>query len=82
LRSWEAQIDNGRATIDQIVPAEFPELDLLAWSRDPARPIAAAEAFALYERNWRFVDRENLTVREKLLIEELTEEYGHGFLLV
>jgi hypothetical protein len=67
---------------NQIVPAEFPELKMLAWNRNPARPIAADEAFALYERNWRFVDRENLTSREKLLIEELTEEYGHGLMLV
>ena len=80
----ELRADKGIMTHfgNQIVPDEFPELKILAWNRDPARPIAAAEAFALYERNWRFVDRENLTPREKLLIEELTEEYGHGLMLV
>lgn len=65
----------------KIVPKEFPELNLLAWNRDPARPIDADEAFALYERNWRFVDRENLTPREGLLIRELADEYGHGMML-
>ena len=48
-----------------IVPAEFPELQALAWNRDAARPIPAEEAFALYERNWRFVDQKRLTAREK-----------------
>ncbi|MBB3590582.1 hypothetical protein FHX08_000926 [Rhizobium sp. BK529] len=67
---------------NEIVPAEFPELKMLAWNSSPARPIAAGEAFALYERNWRFVDRGKLTPHEKLLIEELTEEYGHGITLV
>jgi hypothetical protein len=65
-----------------IVPAEFPELKLLAWNRDPARPIAAAEVFALYERNWRFVDRNHLTEPETALIRDLTERFGHGELLV
>ena len=46
------------AAHQQIVPAEFPELALLVWNRDPTRAIPAEEAFALYERNWRHVDRE------------------------
>jgi hypothetical protein len=66
----------------EIVPAQFPELKTLVWNRDPARPIAAEEVFALYERNWRFVDAQNLTDDEKLLIKELTDEFGHGRMLV
>ena len=66
----------------EIIPAQFPELKTLVWNRDPARPIAADEVFALYERNWRFVDKGNLTAEEKLLIEELTGEFGHGRMLV
>lgn len=65
----------------EIVPAEFPELKTLVWNRDPARPIAAEEVFALYERNWRFVDQDFLTDKERLLIQELTDEYGHGHML-
>ncbi|AZO31320.1 MULTISPECIES: hypothetical protein [Mesorhizobium] len=64
-----------------IVPAEFPQLRALAWSRDISRPIPAEEAFALYERNWRFVDQKHLTVREKQLIQELANKFGHGVLL-
>lgn len=67
---------------DKIVPAEFPELNLLAWNRNPVRPIAPDEAFALYERYWRLVDADNLTPREQLLIKELTDECGHGVMLV
>jgi hypothetical protein len=65
----------------EIVPAEFPELKTLVWNRDPARPIAAEEVFALYERNWRFVDQDFLTDKERRLIQELTDEYGHGHML-
>jgi hypothetical protein len=35
----------------------------------------------LYERNWRFVDQKRLTEREKLLIQNLSDEFGHGVLL-
>jgi hypothetical protein len=61
-----------------IVPADYPELKLLVWNRDPARPIEAEEAFQLYERNWRHVDAERLTSKEAELIEMLTTEFGRG----
>lgn len=67
---------------NHIVPAEFPELKRLVWNRDPARPITAEEVFSLYERNWRFVDRDGLTDREAQLIKELGEEFGRGFPLL
>jgi hypothetical protein len=71
-----------RMDADLIVPKDFPELGMLAWNRDPARPIPRDEALALYERNWRHVDAEHLTAAEAELIEELAEEFGHGHLLV
>ncbi|TPJ55352.1 hypothetical protein [Mesorhizobium sp. B2-6-4] len=64
-----------------IVPAEFPELQALVWSRDATRPIPAEEAFAIYERNWRFVHQERLTTSERLLIQNLAEKFGQGILL-
>jgi len=66
----------------EIIPNDFPELKMLAWNRDPARPIPASEAFALYERNWRFVDAGALTEAEAALIRDLTRAYGNGVLLV
>ncbi|MBW8790153.1 MAG: hypothetical protein JF594_21090 [Rhizobium leguminosarum] len=65
-----------------IVPNDFPELKSLAWNRDPARAMPAHEAFALYERNWRFVDTGRLTEREVQLIRDLAATYGNGVLLV
>lgn len=60
---------------------DFPQLALLAWNR-AVRTIGEAEAFALYERNWRFVDVGTLTAKETELISRLTAEYGHGVLNV
>ncbi|MFW8586345.1 hypothetical protein ACOJBM_20240 [Rhizobium beringeri] len=65
-----------------IVPNDFPELKSLVWNRDPARAMPACEAFALYERNWRFVDTGRLTEREVQLIRDLAATYGNGVLLV
>ncbi|QKK16109.1 hypothetical protein FE844_000340 [Rhizobium indicum] len=65
-----------------IVPNDFPELKSLAWNRDPVRAMPAGEAFALYERNWRFVDPGKLTERETQLIRDLAAAYGNGVLLV
>nr|WP_245305215.1 hypothetical protein [Rhizobium leguminosarum] len=42
----------------------------------------AGEAFALYERNWRFVDTGRPTERETQLIRDLAAAYGKGVLLV
>jgi hypothetical protein len=70
------------ATPLTLVPRDYPELALLCWNRDPARPIPAEEAFALYEGNWRHVDTDRLTPEEAALIERLVDQYGHGHLLV
>lgn len=66
---------------DWLVPARYPELALLVWNRDPKRPMAARDAFALYERNWRFVDVERMTPEERRLLARLTAVYGNGVLL-
>lgn len=54
---------------------------MLVWNRDSARPIPA-RVFALYERNWRFIDTSRLTGEEAQLIRDLTALYGNGVLLV
>lgn len=70
------------ARLPDIVPAEYPELRQLVWNRDPTRPLEAAQAFAIYERNWRHVDVARLDRAEAALIERLTQVYGGGHLLV
>ena len=69
------------AAHQQIVPAEFPELALLVWNRDPTRAIPAEEAFALYERNWRHVDREHMAPAGADLVRELANALGYGRIL-
>lgn len=64
-----------------IIPGEFPELALIAWNRDPMRPIPAAEAFALYEANWRHVDPARLTPPEAALVEALAHAFGPSEIL-
>lgn len=66
----------GLLTID-----DYPQLALLAWNR-AVREITGEEAFALYERNWRWVEPATLTAEEAALIERLTREHGHGVLNV
>lgn len=56
---------------------EYPELALLCWSRSD-RFVPAQEAFALYERNWRFVDQVRLKARERALIGRLAQRFGNG----
>ena len=61
--------------------AHYPNLRLLAWQLHRER-IGEAEAFALYEREWRHVDVRNLSVDECRLIRCLADTYGHGVLNV
>ena len=68
-------------TFETVTPADFPGLRALAWNRDPARAIPAAEAFALYERNWRHVDRAAFTAAERRLVAKLPERCGHNAFL-
>lgn len=70
-----------QAPIQTVIPAQYPGLRGLVWNRDPARGIAAAEAFAIYERNWRHVDEGALTAAERRLVTELRERFGHGAFL-
>ena len=59
----------------------FPNLKLLCWNR-AAPLLTERDAFALYERNWRFVDTANMPEAEHALIRRLTEKYGRGVLNV
>jgi transcriptional regulator with XRE-family HTH domain len=62
--------------------ADYPQLKRLAWQRDASATLSADEALALYERNWRHVDRGAMDARERALLERLARELGGGRLLV
>ena len=57
----------------------WPTLRELAWSRKD-RWIPAADALALYERNWRHVEPARLTSEEAALIDRLKSRFGGGVL--
>lgn len=57
----------------------WPKLRELAWNRAD-RWIPAEEALALYERNWRFVQPDELTIEEATLIDRLKQQFGGGVL--
>ncbi len=58
---------------------QWPGLRELAWNRVD-RWIPAEEALAIYERNWRFVDPQQLSQDELELIDRLKQQYGDGVL--
>lgn len=72
-----------RALLDQYVVdlEQWPALRELVWNRVD-RWIPGAEALALYERNWRLVDKEALGERERAFIGGLAERFGGGHLNV
>lgn len=71
-----------RSAADTVVIGDLPQLRLIAWNRNPHDAITGAEAFALYERNWRFVDEAAMLPQERAVIDRLTLEYGQGILHV
>ncbi len=61
----------------------FPQLRLIAWNlHDGGDTLEAQEAFALYERNWRFVEQTQLLNHERELIERLCKQFGAGLMNV
>lgn len=61
---------------------DYPQLKKLAWQLKGVRELAPQEALALYERNWRHIDRPGLTTQEGALINALSQVLGGGRLLV
>lgn len=60
---------------------QYPQLRQLAWNR-PDYPVVDGEiALALYERNWRFVDANAITVRERNLLNRLVQIHRNGHFL-
>ncbi len=56
-------------------------LKMLLWNRQE-RYLDAKTAFRLYERNWRHIDRRNMSVAERALIDRLADQFGNGVLNV
>ncbi len=65
--------------LDELVVrvADFPALRDITWSLKDEY-LSARDAFALYERNWRFLDSARLSPREAELVHRLAARFGHG----
>jgi transcriptional regulator with XRE-family HTH domain len=64
-----------------IALADFPGLQRLAWQlQEGLDHVTPREAWGLYDRNWRHLDVEGLTSRERALIGALGKTFGaiHG----
>jgi hypothetical protein len=66
---------------DELIEIAAYENLAACWNRR-GRYISAEEAFQLYERNWRLVDRRNMQAAERALIERLAGRYDNGVLNV
>lgn len=65
---------------DEVVTiADYPALADIAWNLAVTH-LPARQAFALYERQWRFVDERTLTPAERQLIDRLAVRYGAGII--
>lgn len=64
----------------QVRIGDCPQLKLIAWNRRPTDMLDGEEALALHERNWRYIEQDELQADERRLIEHLVAKYGHGVL--
>lgn len=57
----------------------YPNLKLLCWNLAAAR-ITRRDAFAIYERNWRWIDAADTPAHERAFIDGLAAEFGGGLI--
>ncbi len=55
----------------------YPQLKILCWNRR-IRFLSHADAWSLYERNWRFIEPDKLEPSERLLIDTLVTRFNGG----
>jgi hypothetical protein len=57
----------------------YPNLKLLCWNLATPR-VTRRDAFAIYERNWRWIDAAHTPAHERAFIESLAAEFGGGLI--
>jgi hypothetical protein len=60
---------------------QYPQLRQLCWNRPDDIVVNGETALALYERNWRFVDCDAITISEQRLLDSLVAVHGNGHFL-
>ena len=66
----------------KIVVADYPFLKRLAWQLKKVRTVTPKVALGIYERNWKHIDQNDMTSKERELIQNLLAASGKGRLLV
>ena len=66
----------------QVRVENFTQLRGLCWNRPANTVLDGRDALAIYERNWRFIDKEALDREERNLLDRLVARYGNGVLNV
>lgn len=66
----------GKAAVQRAIRiADYPQLRRIAWQLTDTE-LTPKETFALYERNWRHVDKKAMDDRERDLVRQLAAELG------
>jgi transcriptional regulator with XRE-family HTH domain len=58
----------------------YPQLRLLLWDRNN-KNLTEKEAFYIYEKNARYLERDTITTEEARFLDMLTHKYGNGVML-
>lgn len=82
IKSSSSRKSNESKIPKKIRIADYPQLKRLAWQLKGTKELTPAEVLDLYERNWRHVDLNKMTEKERQFIEALTAYLGRGKLLV
>lgn len=61
--------------------SQYPQLRQLCWNRPDDTVVDGETALALYERNWRFVDKREILPHEQTLLAQLVARHGNGHFL-
>lgn len=57
---------------------DYPQLKQLAWQVQNVENLSPTEAWDIYERNWRHMDEQALTVHERQLVDALRLAFAGG----
>lgn len=63
-----------------IARQQFPALNQILWDTS-AQFIEPKNALHCYEKRWRFINKDELTIKEQQLIQQLIKEVGNGLFL-
>lgn len=77
-KNWNRPLTSDIEIPMQIQVNAYPQLRNLCWNRPNDTVVDGQEALGLYERNWRFVERDKLDAKEQNLLDVLVARFGNG----